>query len=144
MTQITGHILQIGIQNYTHIIQNIMEKGGFYDILKIKIHKFILTIYKDTEKFPKSEIYGCTNQLRRAAVSIILNYLEGFARFKPKVKLNFFEISHGSIKECKYLIFLALEMGWINQNDYKKSFSLIDEISAMIYTIISGLQKQNN
>ena len=72
------------------------------NILKLKTHQFIKLIYQETLNFPKHEQYGLTSQIRRAAVSVMLNYLEGFARFKPKVKLNFYEISFGSIKECKY------------------------------------------
>jgi four helix bundle protein len=72
----------------------------------------------------------------------MLNFLEGFARFKPKVKLNSFETSYGSNRECRYIIFFALEMKWINREEYNTLFSLSDDIGAMLYKIISGLQKQ--
>jgi len=42
-------------------------------------------------------------------MSIMLNYVEGYARRRDKVKLNFYEISHGSAQECKYIIFFAYE-----------------------------------
>ncbi len=76
-----------------------MVQEDFYKILRKKIHVLILEIYSETDNFPKSELYGTINQLRRASVSIMLNFVEGFARMRPKVKLNFFEISYGSAKE---------------------------------------------
>ena len=99
-------------------------------------------MYDLTDSFPKTELYGASSQVRRAAVSIMLNYVEGFGRRKEKVKLNFFEISYGSACECKYLIYLALEKGWIDEEHYKKNFSLLDEISAMLWSMIAGLEKQ--
>lgn len=71
----------------------------------------------------------------------MLNFLEGFARFKPKVKVNFFETSYGSVKECSYLIFFALEMKWINKEEYVLLFNLSDSIGAMLWKIISGIKK---
>ena len=97
-------------------------------------------MYDLTNQFAKSELYGTVSQLRRAVVSIMLNYLEGFARFKPKVKLNFWEISFGSLKESKYLIFLGLEKKWIKREQYSQAFRLADELSAMLWKMIIGLQ----
>ena len=114
----------------------------FYKILKRKIHEFVVLVYKLTEKFPRSELYGTVSQLRRASISIILNFLEGYARFKPKVKLQFFETSYGSNKESRYLVFFALEMSWITKEEYKRVFGLSDEIGAMLWKIIAGLDKQ--
>jgi len=92
--------------------------------------------------FPVEEKYALVSQLRRAAISIMLNYLEGFAHFKPKVKLNFFETSYESNRECRYIIFLAMEMDWITKEKYDELYKLSDDIGAMLYKIISGLQKQ--
>lgn len=101
-----------------------------------------MDVYDLAEQFPKSELYGTVSQLKRAVVSIMLNFVEGFGRRRPKVKLNFFEISYGSARECKYLIFLAYERKWINKIQYDQLFSLLDEISAMIWSMITGLEKQ--
>ena len=114
---------------------------SIYKDLRIKTHKFIKLVYTITNKFPKSELYGTVSQLRRAAISIMLNYLEGFARFKPKVKVNFFEISYGSNKECRYLVFFALDMKWINKKEYDELFGLSDNIGAMLWKIIEGTKE---
>ncbi len=113
----------------------------FFKDLKIKIHKVIMAVYDVTADFPKSELYGVVSQLRRAIVSVMLNLVEGFGRRKPKVKLNFFEISYGSLKESKYLMYLALKRGWLSKESYDNLFGLSDEIGAMLWSMIVGLEK---
>jgi four helix bundle protein len=118
-----------------------MVEVSFHYLLKQKIHKFIMLVYDITENFPKSELYGSTSQLRRASVSIMLNYVEGFSRRRPKVKLNFYEISYGSAQETKYILYLAKERGWMENSDYTDSFKLIDEIGKMLWSIIIPIEK---
>jgi four helix bundle protein len=81
---------------------------NYLNELKLLTHSYVKEIYKLTRNFPKEELYGITSQLRRAAISIILNIIEGYARRKGrncKVYLNFLETAYGSLKETKYLIF---------------------------------------
>lgn len=66
-----------------------MNENNFYQKLKKKMDEFVHFVYKITKDFPKEELYGITSQLRRVALSVILNYVEGFARRKRAVKLNF-------------------------------------------------------
>ena len=75
----------------------------FHDKLRQKMDNFAHSVYKITKDFPKEEMYGVISQLRRAALSVILNYIEGYARRKDKVHKNFLEISYGSLKEARYL-----------------------------------------
>ncbi len=72
-------------------------------------------VYKITENFPKHELYGIVSQIRRATVSVVLNYIEGYARRKPLVRLNFLEISYGSLQESKYLLKFSFDENYINQ-----------------------------
>jgi len=60
------------------------DTNKFHDILKNKADIFAFEVYKITKKFPREEIYGITSQLRRAALSVILNYIEGYARIGDK------------------------------------------------------------
>lgn len=112
------------------------------NVLKNKIHEFIVSIYQLTKNFPQSELYGLISQARRSAVSIMLNFLEGFARRKDKVKLNFYETSFGSLKECKYILYLAKELGYVSAKDYQASISLAEEIGAMLWQTITTVEQR--
>lgn len=102
--------------------------------------KYVHFAYKVNRKFPKEEIYGCTSQLRRAALSVILNYIEGFARYKKGVKMNFWEISYRSLAESKYLFGFCRDENYINDSDCAKALNLADEIGAMLYRSLSALE----
>ena len=117
-------------------------EGNFHTQLKIKSHAFVTFCYEVTKKFPKSELYGSVSQLRRASMSVMLNYVEGYARRRPKVKLNFYEISHGSTQECKYIIFFAQTQSWINRDEFNTGFEMGEELAKMIWSIIDGLEKE--
>lgn len=114
---------------------------SYHDKLKIKMDRYAHLVYRITRNFPKEELYGITSQLRRAALSVILNNIEGFARRKGKnckVYKNFMEISYGSLKESKYLIHFSMVEGYLNKNDYKILIELADEIGAMLYKTINN------
>ncbi len=115
---------------------------AFHDNLKEKIDKYVHLIYKITKKFPKEELYGVVSQFRRAALSIILNYIEGYARFKRLVRINFFEISYGSLKESQYLLKFSLDEGYLTDIDYNKINNLGEEIGAMLWQTLDGLKQE--
>jgi four helix bundle protein len=58
-----------------------------------KAHQLVIEIYKISENFPKTECFGLTQQIRRAAVSISSNIAEGFSKFYKKDKIKFYNIS---------------------------------------------------
>ena len=109
--------------------------------LQKKMDEFVKLVYRMTKKFPKEEIYGITSQLRRSSLSVVLNYIEGFARRKKAVQLNFLEISYGSLKEAEYILKLSFYERYLNQLDYKHSTKLANEIGAMLWTEITQLDK---
>jgi len=111
----------------------------FHDKLKGKMDKFVHLIYKATRNFPREELYGVTSQIRRASLSIILNYIEGYARTKDKVHKNFLEIFYGSLKETKYLLHFSLVEKYLSQEDYEKAIELSEEIGAMLWSTIKKL-----
>src|SRR5262245_54306603 len=75
-----------------------------------KAHAFVLDVYRMTESFPKSEVYGLSSQFRRAAVSIPANIAEGFKKRGKADKLRFYNIAQGSIEECQYYLILAQDL----------------------------------
>jgi len=112
----------------------------FHEQLKTKMDEYVHLVYKITRSFPKEELYGVTSQLRRAGLSTILNYIEGFARQRKAVKQNFWEISYGSLKESKYLLHFALVEKYLSQKDYEKAIKLAEEIGAMLWRSIQPLK----
>ncbi|OGN28112.1 MAG: hypothetical protein A2941_00015 [Candidatus Yanofskybacteria bacterium RIFCSPLOWO2_01_FULL_49_17] len=97
---------------------------------------FAHEVYDLTRAFPKDEIYGITSQLRRASLSVVLNYVEGYSRFKDKVHKNFLEISYGSLQESKYLLDFSHKEKYGNLDKYPVLIKLADDIGAMLWGII--------
>lgn len=115
-----------------------MEK----DILKEKMDLLARRAYEVTKTFPKDEIFGITSQLRRAALSVILNYIEGFARTGKKELKNFLQISYGSLKETKYLLFFCTREKYIANKDYEMLMKTTEEIGAMLWNRIQKLKEK--
>jgi four helix bundle protein len=111
----------------------------FHDELRSKMDEYVHFVYDCTKKFPREELYGVTSQLRRSALSVVLNYIEGYARGKSKVYKNFLEIAYGSLKESKYLLHFSLVEKYLSKSDYEKAVSLAEEIGAMLWGTIKKL-----
>ncbi len=79
-----------------------------------KAHAFVLSIYRLSTGFPKTEIYGLTSQLRRAAVSIPANIAEGFKKRSGAEKVRFMNIAQGSLEECRYYLILTKDLRYAN------------------------------
>jgi len=77
-----------------------------------KAHEFVLEVYNLISNFPKNKIYGLIFQFRRTAISILSNMAEGFKRRGFKNKLNFLNISQGSLEECRYYLIFADDLNY--------------------------------
>ncbi len=75
-------------------------------------HEFVLEVYRLTSTFPKSEAYGLTQQMRRAAVSVPANIAEGFTRRGKGDKARFLNIAESSLEECRYYLILAQDLSY--------------------------------
>ncbi|GJQ57924.1 MAG: hypothetical protein SCALA701_07250 [Candidatus Scalindua sp.] len=69
-----------------------------------KAHELVLSIYRFSKDFPKSEMYGLTSQIRRAAISVPANIAEGFKKRGKADKCRFMNIAQGSLEECRYYL----------------------------------------
>lgn len=112
------------------------------DVLKEKMDELAQGVYALTKVFPKEEIYSLTSQIRRASLSIILNYIEGFARVGNKEFKNFLQIAYGSLKETQYLLFFCTREKYIKEEDYKKLMKLSDEVGAMLWKRIGTIKEK--
>ena len=97
-----------------------------------KAHDFVLRVYQITQGFPDEERFGLTSQFRRAAVSVEANIAEGYKKLSKADKLRFFNISQGSMEECRDYIILSYDLGYINEEDYNTLKELSDYASRMI------------
>ena len=93
--------------------------------------KLIDIIYFLSKRFPKEEIFGLTNQLRRAAVSIALNIAEGSSRTR-KDFAHFLDLSKGSCFECVAVLMICKNQKLINESEYNNLYEQINKIARMI------------
>lgn len=112
---------------------------SFHEKLKGTMDAYVHLVYKLSRDFPRDELYGVTAQLRRAALSVILNYIEGYARFRNKVHRHFLEIAYGSLQESKYLLDFSSKEKYLPEEDYKVALDLAEEIGAMLWGILRKL-----
>ncbi len=100
-------------------------------------------LYLVTEKLPKSEIYGLTNQIRRAAVSIPANIAEGYARKHRQEYIQFLRIAYGSGAELETHIIIAKKLGFISSEDCVQVDSLLDQTMKMLNKLVASLLNKN-
>lgn len=108
----------------------------FHQKLRALTDEYVHLTYDCTKSFPKDELFGVTSQLRRASLSVILNYTEGYARQRKAVLKNFLEISYGSLKESVYLIDFSFKRGHLKKDSFEKLAKLSQEIGAMLWGVI--------
>lgn len=110
---------------------NIWQKG--IDLVK--------DIYKETQNFPRQEIYGLTNQIRRAAISIPSNIAEGHIRQHRAEFRQFLSVALGSLAELETQIVISRELNYIST---EKSLNLIDQMGSLGKMIRGLIKKLNN
>lgn len=109
------------------------------DVYK-KAHLLTLQIYNVTGTYPASELYGLTSQMRRAAVSINSNLMEGGARRNMGEKLHFISIARGSAAELEYQIILSKDLRFLADNIANDLIQKTKQVGQML----SGLLKNKN
>lgn len=101
-----------------------------------KAHNFVLSIYKNTESFPKNEMFGLTSQIRRASVSIVANIVEGYKKKSKLDKLRFLNISQGSLEETRYYLILVNDLKYIDSSELMLQ---LEEVSKMLNSYCSKI-----
>lgn len=102
-------------------------------------HWLVLEIYKHTQKFPKEEQFGLTNQIRRAVVSITSNIAEGFSRNSYKEKIQFYSMALGSVTEVQNQLLIARDISYITQDKFKK----LAEQTIVVNKLLNGIIKSS-
>lgn len=97
-----------------------------------KAHELVLLVYRITKLFPREELYVLVAQIRRAAISITANIVEGFRRKTLRDSLNFYRMADASLEELKYHLFLSHDLGYIADNEYSSAVSLCEEVGKLL------------
>ena len=99
--------------------------------------KLVAEVYRVTKDFPREEIYGLTNQVRRAAVSVPSNIAEGQGRNSTKEFLHYLSIARGSLFEVETQLEIARQLFYIPSEDA----ALIEQLIASVGRLINGLSR---
>lgn len=101
-------------------------------------------VYDLSNKFPESEKYGLTVQIKRAVVSILSNIAEGSGRNSNQQMINFLSISKGSAFEVEAQLIIAFELNYITEAESNEALELIDHYCRMNQNFQNYLTKKNN
>ncbi len=99
-----------------------------------------LFTYRLTKEFPKEEIYGLTSQMRRAAVSVPSNIVEGSARESQVEYVRFLEIAFGSLRELHYQFDLAGRLGYVEAKEISSCDSKMLETERVLGALIRSMR----
>jgi four helix bundle protein len=97
-----------------------------------KAHQLVLEIYTITKRFPAEEKFGLVAQMRRAAVSVAANIVEGFRKRGKKDKVNFYNIAQGSLEELRYYVLLSGDLNYLP--DISGLNASIGEVGRMLHS----------
>lgn len=112
-----------------------MKTKSFKDLIVWqKSYKIVLEIYKMTKGFPKTEIYGLSQQMRKAAVSIPSNIAEGYGRTHKAEYRQFLSIAYGSLMEVETQYSLAVDLKYVGKCEFIEN--LLKEVGAMLYRML--------
>jgi four helix bundle protein len=114
-----------------------------YDVWKIA-HEFVLEVYTISKKFPNTEIYGITSQLRRSSVSVPTNISEGCGRSTDKEFARFLHIALGSAHEVEYLLQLSYDLSFISEIEYQSLNEKINLVKRKLFHLETKVSSSVN
>ncbi len=97
----------------------------------------VTVIYRLTNGFPEREMFGLTSQMRRAAISIVLNISEGAARRSKREKVRFYEIARSSLVELDAQIEISIKLKYLENTDMREISNKLNST----FSLLSGLIK---
>ncbi len=107
-----------------------------------KGHTLTLELHRVSRGFPREETYGVTSQLRRAAASIGANLAEGCRRRTSSELARFVRIAMGSASELDYHLLLCRDLGFMKEDDFKRTATDLTEVRKMFTSFLSSVEEQ--
>lgn len=114
-----------------------------FNFEKLRVYQesllFIDVVYKITQKWPREEMFGFINQIRRAAVSIALNLAEGTSRTKKDFR-HFLDLSRGSVYEVVAVISIAKQRKYVTDEEFTRIYEACNKLARMISALKTSLR----
>lgn len=104
-------------------------------------HKLTLMVYKYSESFPKSEVFGLSSQIRRAVVSNESCIAEGFSRYHFKDRLNFYFDARGSLAEVETQSLISKDLKYLTYKRYQEISEQCKKVEIILAGLIRSTQK---
>jgi four helix bundle protein len=117
------------------------EKGLRKLLVWQRAHQLVLLIYKLTDSFLKSELFGLTSQIRRAVVSVPANLAEGYAAGGKGQFVRFLNIAQGLLAEVEYYLVLLTDLNYISGGQYQEAKTLRGEAGFLLHRLIQSPNK---
>jgi len=105
-----------------------------------KSFQLSILIFKTTENFPRSELFGIVSQMRRAVVSIPSNIAEGYTRAHRLEYLQFLRTAFASGAELETQLLISKELKYLNEKSFTEINSLLEEVQKMLNKLIFTLK----
>ena len=103
-------------------------------------HRLVLEVYRSTDRWPRSERYELTAQVRRAAISVPANIAEGVARLGPRELRHFLDIARGSLAELSSLLTLARDRGLLEPAEWQALDEQRQRVGRLVWGLLRSLQ----
>jgi four helix bundle protein len=114
---------------------------GYKDLIVWQQSKALAgAIYKASESFPRSELYGLSSQLRRAAVSVVSNIAEGQGRLTIGEFRHFLGQSRGSLLELETQLAIALDLNYLSENEFQNLEVRTNHVRRLLNGLIESLR----
>ena len=108
-----------------------------------KSHRLTLEVYRASAEFPKTEIYGLTSQMRRAAASIGANIAEGAGKYSSAELMRFLQIASGSASELENHLILARDLGFLESGKQRGLERDVQDVKMMITRFVQHLRGES-
>lgn len=120
-----------------------MKTKSYKDLIVWKKSmRLVMRVYELTKLFPPSELYGIVLQMRKAVVAIPSNIAEGYARQHGLEYIQFLAIAYSSVAELETQLIIAEKLGYGDGSFYPESYSLLDETSCMLHSMMGRLRRK--